>query len=317
MRALRTLAALGALALALAATPFVSPAAAAGECEPESPSFGLCGLDLRILDSKGTPALGAGTHPALAEVSIAVNTKEGIEGAIPVEDPRDLRVNLPPGFAGNPTAVPQCTAADFLAGNEYGECENASAIGVAEVEVVNKGLIQKVPIFNLKPSPGKAGKIGFNVLNRAPVVIDLAVNPNPPYNVITESTNISTAASFYRAKASIWGVPADPSHDGQRGQCVLGGSCPVAIALQPFLTLPTSCEGPLETRFEADSWQHPGQWFKAPRRSPTTRPSRPPRSASGVVRSSPSRPKRRPARAPIRPRAPRVSTSTYTSSTKG
>ena len=58
---------------------------------------------------------------------------------------------------------------------------------------------------------------------------------------------------------TIWGVPADPRHDTLR-QC--GGSplqgCASEAPERPFLSLPTSCTGPLTTTISVDALENPG-----------------------------------------------------------
>ena len=71
---------------------------------------------------------------------------------------------------------------------------------------------------------------------------------------------------------TVWGVPGDPNHDGSRGwECLLGESGCRALAEEhpePFLTLPTSCTGPLETSVEADSWNQAGSVLSFPSSEP-------------------------------------------------
>jgi len=55
----------------------------------------------------------------------------------------------------------------------------------------------------------------------------------------------------------IWGNPADPAHDSERGVCretFATDSCPANIPVTPLLTLPRACTGPLATVFRADPW---------------------------------------------------------------
>jgi hypothetical protein len=264
----KTILSLFGIAAALAIAAPAGAGAAEDDCKPAVPSFGLCGIDQTITgDPQGTPALLAGTHPFALNGSIAVKTEEVPSGeTAPVEEVKDLKIYLPSGLIGSRTAVPQCPVALFLQG-QVGECENATAIGVARITFIEPGLTQQVPIFNLTPSPGSAAKIGFMLVGRAPVTIDLGLNPKQPYNLIATGTNIAQAAFFFRAETAIWGVPADPRHNSQRGKCAtgVGGDCPVTGAeVVPFITLPMSCEGPLRTDFEVDSWEHPGQWVTAP-----------------------------------------------------
>jgi hypothetical protein len=249
MRVARTLIA-AALALALA-TAAASPAQAA---------FGLNGLEVSSSAKDGSPAVGAGSHPNALSFHIATNTTVDPRTGrtIPEEEAKNLVVSFPPGFAGNPTAVPRCTSSQFLAGS-LGECPNATAIGIALIEYGEPGTTARVPVYNLVPSPGKAAKIGFIVEARARVTVDIGVNPDPPYNVISTTANISQALSFLSADLTVWGVPAAESHDSERGTCLGSKSkCEVSIPETPFLTLPTSCAEPLRFGFSAVSWQNPG-----------------------------------------------------------
>ena len=81
---------------------------------------------------------------------------------------------------------------------------------------------------------------------------------------------------FIGTQVTFWGVPADARHDTSRGRCLdqyegshpepekLEFACPVQEKPQPFLIMPTSCTGPLQTSVEGDSWSNIGQ-FTAPK----------------------------------------------------
>src|SRR6202012_3253146 len=67
---------------------------------------------------------------------------------------------------------------------------------------------------------------------------------------------------------SIWGTPWAVSHNGERGNCLNEGEpafpwakCSVGTPLTnpplAYLTMPTTCEGPLKFTAHADSWQQP------------------------------------------------------------
>ena len=251
MRSLRTLA--GALLFALALAALTSSAAAAAQ-------FGLTDLGVTSSAADGSPEVQAGSHPFAVNTHIAVETEEISPGVFaPVEEAKDVRISFPPGFVGSPTAVPRCAAAEFLSPTPGSDCPDASAIGTARVEYgVPDPQSQTVAVYNLYPAYGSAGKIGFIVEGLAKVVVDLGLNPNPPYNVIVDTTNISQGVPFLNADVTIWGVPADPAHDKERGKCALShATCKVSVAEKPFLTLPTDCSAPFTFGFEADSWQNP------------------------------------------------------------
>src|SRR4029077_7436522 len=96
------------------------------------------------------------------------------------------------------------------------------------------------------------------------------------YGVTVDTHNIDQR-SILQASLTVWGVPADPSHDAQRCESMGKYASPEAVvcddgpgkpagphpsdsALVPFLRLPTSCAGPQSASVLADSWEAPGEW---------------------------------------------------------
>ena len=250
-RLLTSLAALAALALAL-------PVAASAD-------FGLSNVEVRFTDAAGSPVAQAGAHPFAMSTSFEVNSrKEEVETgegtkSIQVVDGqiRDLRVSLPPGFAGNPTAVPTCDTVAFLARS----CPNAAALGLVKVSAAGGlGIIaeETLPVYNLQPSPGVAQKQGF-IIQEVPVTINANLNPRPPHNVIATLSNTSQVLEVFSSELTLWGNPAAEAHDPLRGSCLKpdgssAGKCSAGVAASPFITLPRSCQGPLHTGFAATSW---------------------------------------------------------------
>ncbi|MDX6622184.1 MAG: hypothetical protein QOE75_116 [Solirubrobacterales bacterium] len=237
---------------------------------PAQGAFGLKELDTEIVAQGGAPGIPAGQHPLSVTTALATITEpehpilgyEYPEGAL-----KDLRVVAPAGLVGNPTAVPQCSSADFLAKVGIGDCPNASALGIVSTTIsepeVNPFTTLTAPVYNLTPPPGVAARIGFWTLI-VPLTIDFRVNPDSPHNVIVEVNGVPQVTPLYRSTVTLWGVPADPIHDPERGTCAgkTEVSCPVSVPVKPFITLPSSCEGPLTFGFEAESWE--GDTFTAP-----------------------------------------------------
>lgn len=231
---------------------------------PAQAAFGLKEVAVKTLTEESTLTTQAGSHPYAIETDLAAETEVDPDSGkvIPAQDLKDLKISFPPGLVGNPYAVPRCPMPMFLAG-EVGECTNASAVGVAHIEFGIEGggetpLEADAPVYNLEPSRGTVARLGFIVAQRAPVTIEVGVNPDSPNNVVARSTNISQALFFRSAALAVWGNPADSSHDPQRGACARApGICPVDLPEIPFLTLPASCSSPLTFGFEADSWQNP------------------------------------------------------------
>jgi hypothetical protein len=255
----RLVVSLGATTFAVAALGFVPSAAQA--------SFGISGAGLSFTDAHGNPSMQAGSHPYAVTTTIDLNTKAGPGGGLlPDGEAKDIVASLPAGFVGDPTASSRCSAADFAeidAEHNFSACPSASAVGSAEViaaagevATLEGGFTRSGPVFNLVPGPGVVAEFGFVVLG-APVVIEIGVNPEPPYQLVAYSTNISQLAEFDAVRLTFWGDPSNSSHDNERG---CEGACSVDIPDVPFLTMPTSCAGPLSLSLEADSWEQPGLW---------------------------------------------------------
>jgi hypothetical protein len=237
--------------------------------------FGFEELDVTFTNEDGSPATQAGSHPYAMTTTLNLNRipdpkfEEIVDGYV-----RDLIGFQIPGQVGEPTATPRCSTVDFLKANPASSgpiaplpnCANATALGQTTVSFLNEGTIGDLgpsPVFNLEPPPGAVAKLGFWVA-QVPVTVELGVNSDPPYNVVGSLRNISQVLMFASSDFILWGDPADPVHDTERGICLFtDDSCPANIPRKPFLTLPRACEGPLTTAWEADSWQNPGVWAKA------------------------------------------------------
>jgi len=216
----------------------------------------------------------AGIHPEEVVTTVEMETvvDEGLNLEFPDGQLRDLEVELPAGFAGNPTAVPRCSAAQFADDlNGLPACPNSSTVGYAAVKAefdpIPPGApaYYHLPVYNLEPSPGFVAKLGFIVIG-VPVTIDVGVRESPPYGVYARLVDASQAALFYSSKVTLWGVPADSSHDAFRGNClevlvagpidevISKGKCATNIPKAPFLTSPRSCDEPLVASFFGVAW---------------------------------------------------------------
>jgi hypothetical protein len=239
---------------------------------PALGAFGLHDFDVTFTEANGSPATQAGSHPFAMTTFFTPNTIEEGGKLVPEEAIKDVLVTQVPGFAGSPTAVPRCSTLDFLTlSNEEGndtsvpECADSAAVGKITVFLGPLGTPEEVafdsPVYLLEPAPGVAAKLGFWVKG-VPVTVDVGVSESPPYNIVGASRNISQLLEFYGAKLTLWGNPASPVHDEERGACHEGGkSCPAGVAEVPFLTLPRACTGPLASSYETDSWQRPGTYL--------------------------------------------------------
>jgi hypothetical protein len=255
--------------------------------------YGIEDYDLRAEEEGGALDTQAGSHPFQVTSNFlfngGANTDEWGHGlAIPPAGlSKDVTGKLPPGLIGNPVPLPTCTLTAFLTPGpapEENECPQQTAIGIALITVEDSGFLGHVAfpeaIYNLEPYAGEPARFGFSIsLANVYVILDTSVRSGPgeDYGVTVSSTNIPQNAGLEGVQLTFWGVPGDPRHDNLRGeQCILAQygpghrPCLALNAIHPpsFLTMPTSCTGPLQSTGEADSWNEPNNRVHVPTTEP-------------------------------------------------
>jgi hypothetical protein len=214
-------------------------------------SFGIDVMNVKSSSKDGSANLRAGSHPYEFTVSFVMNqNSEGIpEGSL-----RDLIVDLPAGFVGNPLAVHSCSGADFE--GQIPSCPINTQVGVAEIKVVAFEEPIVTPVYNLTPPLGVPASIGFSAFSENSFQ-EAALRPSD-YGVRVSDITLPTSQQIQSVTETIWGVPAEAGHDGERGSCLdFGGQCPSNSVPEAFLTLPTSCTGLLEANVTVVSVQEP------------------------------------------------------------
>lgn len=272
--------------LALPALVALFVIAFAGSAEASGFGFqpGREGFDVTATKLDGSPALQAGSHPY--ELTVHIGFAPGPESpgqpgaAFPAGDVKDLRLELPGGLIGNPTVTSECMLAEFNTprGSPWEEslsgesCPDSSQVGVVAVKTsLGGGEVRHFGIFNLTPPPGYAVELGFAPFG-SPVTFGAHVrNEGSEYGLTAEIQNFPQALSVDSVTMTLWGTPWAVSHDTERGNCLneavpaeAWGKCsvgpPRSFHREAFLTLPTSCAGPLTYNLAADSWQAQGSW---------------------------------------------------------
>jgi hypothetical protein len=190
--------------------------------------------------------------------------------------PKTAAVELPAGLLGNPIAVPQCPRADL----EGSKCPLSSQVGTVILTSYASFISSfksyiKLPVFNMRPREGEVADFGFVYLN-VPIHINVGLDASRGYAVSATSTEISQALEVNGALVTIWGTPADPSHNPDRGNRICGGptmedadSCQIETIHtveslpEPYLISPTFCGPSLTSRLRIDSWEEPSIWLEA------------------------------------------------------
>jgi hypothetical protein len=205
----------------------------------------------------GVSSNQAGAHADFT-TTFEMNT-ESLGG--PVGQLRNVRVVLPEGFVGDPQATPQCTAAQLT----QFDCRPSSQVGVMLTKFSSPAKAlgeepvrfeEQTPIYNMVPTPGHpatlATQITFNT-----VMIETDVLRDGTYRVVANVKEITTLLPLISTAVTLWGVPADSSHDALRVGPPPGSGLPTPAgsAPAPFMFNTSDCSsGPLETEVTLESW---------------------------------------------------------------
>ena len=187
----------------------------------------------------------------------------------------EVSVRLPPGLIGNPRNYPRCSTGSFVAA---GSCPIDSQVGLGGgvLSEHKPGQEFTQPLFNLEPPHPKdeIARLGFYA-GSFPVFIDVSVRSGSNYEVVATVHAPPAQFPLVAASATIWGDPADHSHDKFRlttAEANVG--CPWsaepicsgerASGLEPivFMTNPSACQEE-EVGLGIRSYQLQGKLFTA------------------------------------------------------
>jgi hypothetical protein len=210
------------------------------------PAFGFPDWDVWFTNADGTPDTQAGSHPyeATFALRLAERATEENESYLAEGYVRDIEARLPPGFFGQPNAVPECTRTQLNAK----ECPADTQIGILGAGEVNElggqnGYVE-TPVYNMVPPRGVPDEFAGSI-NGVSAFFDAGVSSADGYAIVEHIDNVPLAAALDANILTLWGAPAEASHDAQRRSdpnCENG--CSSGLTPKPFLTLPTSCAGP-------------------------------------------------------------------------
>ena len=253
------------------------------------PTPGTLHFGASLTDSAGHSYLQAGGHPYKFTTEFSFETFSYVSsidggwntsGTAPIPDPKNVVVDIPPGLIANPQGVPRCPLAAYFTQ----ECEqNKVAVGNAGIRLFgwSEGAFRAMlPVYNLEPSGDFPGQLGLTIAGLPVIMITTGVRTGSDYGAV--ATSLAAQTDLSRIRLNLWGVPADESHDSNRGEqcfpgriggddfytqqedekaCEEGPKISAEVPPTPFLTMPTECSGePLTVTGRYDSWQHPGEY---------------------------------------------------------
>ena len=194
-------------------------------------------------------------------------------------DVKSVVVNLPAGFIGSNTAVPTCSDAQLLS---VARCPPETQVGTITVDLAPQSTATSElpirytsPVYNMQSDTGVAATLGVSIGNILTQILPVSVRPSE-LGITVTTPSIEETSEPKDISFTVWGVPASPVHDEQRGEETFitepghvlhtnfPGDVAVHIPVKPFLSNPTSCPGtPLTATMTADSWEEPESWSEA------------------------------------------------------
>jgi hypothetical protein len=216
---------------------------------------GVAAFFSNAFEADGEPATQAGGHPYSQVTEFQVNTVRANNGKIiPAGNPRDIDVNLPPGFLGDPLVTERCPAGLVapVEGTEQPACNEAQqrerySLGILVPGTDALGAIFphtiKAPIYNDVPAGGAAAEFTTKIVQAVDSLVG-SVRSDEDFGVRVSSPNTPSAnpKPLYAAFTAFYGEP--PAAHGKA-----------------FLRSPTDCaeqarQAP-SLNIEASSWQQP------------------------------------------------------------
>ena len=246
----------------------------------EQPEFDEA--DLPSLPTQAVPGINrefkpfsqAGGHPQSLVTAIAlhqipvreVGPQEATKLLPAGGNPKELEVEVPPGFIGNVLSMPRCPIRDMEIG---GECPADTAVGFTAVDIGGQSKVKpggRVQLFlersgtentqketrglvyNVQPNPGQPALFGFFVA-KLPILLEVKLRSDGDYGV-----TVGTKA------AGEWWPATDVTmcENGAAEEIAGAFTClPVTAGSRPFLTNPAQCTAPSQWTLQANRWAEP------------------------------------------------------------
>jgi hypothetical protein len=231
-----------ALGLVCVAVGVAAPAAQAGfGVEEKNFEAGTCAVAsctyATVEENRGEAYTQAAGHPPFGITGFELNSTPAGVGREPIGNVKRVRVDVPPGLAADPEALPRCAVKVFEedgcpADTQVGEDQLTVFVALANVRLA-------APVYNLEQPPGLPLEFGIHVstpllpLVNEHIFLEGHVAWSTDYHEYFEIKNISKTIPVLKSKLIF---------DGTAG----AGN---------FLTLPSVCSGTTTSYLEVESWE--------------------------------------------------------------
>ncbi len=160
-------------------------------------TFGIESFSVELLDEKGNPYTQAGSHPYEMKIKLAL-TKTAPETTVNPQSVsanlRTVKVKLPPGLVGNPTATPRCKQYQLT------ECAPTTEVGWAGVATARQPSPTMGGMYNLAPPPGVAAELGGSFLSIGSVRIDAGVRTGSDYGIEADTLSVTALNRYLKRR---------------------------------------------------------------------------------------------------------------------
>ncbi len=208
----------------------------------------------------------AGGHPFQYGTELLLNYTPDSQGLADVAagGPKELQVELPPGFVGDLLNTPQCPL-HALGGTSV--CPADTAIGYVKVRINGpieggkaKTNVEKSEpeeeslLWNMAPAAGHVAALGLVIKKGIPFVLEGKVRSGTDYGVTIGDNASSNAPRPWFSQV----VTCENGATEEGGGLSRTFHCnPAPAEAKPFLSNPTQCASPLPpvTSAETDSWE--------------------------------------------------------------
>lgn len=185
----------------------------------------------------------AAGHPPWGITGFELNHKEGLLGREPEGSLKRIRVDVPPGLAADPQALPAyCSEEDF----KNNSCSSETEVGTTEMVAFDgaNDLTVTGKVFNMKPKPNLPLLFGIDVaiepLVSVHIFLEGHVSWNTDYHEYFEINNIPTETTLLGVKVPLAVLKSKLFFNGRAG----AGN---------FLTNPSVCSKSTTSHLEVES----------------------------------------------------------------
>jgi hypothetical protein len=174
----------------------------------------------------------------------------------PAASPKDVTLDLPPGFVINPEHIQRCSVTDA----QSDKCQTWAAVGVAFTSSSSGIGGAPVPdsslVYSTEPEPGELGRLML-MLPSGPIVLGLRIGASGGYHMQLQAKNLPQVEPLLSLTMTLWGIPGaspGPDHVLAGEAASFGGP---GSPVSRFLTTAGSCEPSPGSTLSVTPWTEP------------------------------------------------------------